>query len=296
MKESGKCSAYSCRNITVGSIDRYPGATYCFPHLKALEAMNEKRRPKPRVVYFAGFEQITEVASQARVPTIKSETGFRSSEAENADGLSIEKPNEPVNWVQTYLGAEKQKRKTMIRKWTLILLPILVIGGVAQWQDSIQDHKKAVNELKARNLLATKCFQISDEENAAKAGNVGTPARNEAVVKFYDHVLKSTCVEWGDGTLTSNPFFGIDTKSDMWSEFINAAQYTAGRWNAQEPFVLRCADGWNSPSIGMRGACSHHGGVVSGFNENKSWNLASHLGTESVLYPPLSKLQEAAMN
>ncbi|KZL26269.1 hypothetical protein [Pseudovibrio sp. Ad37] len=24
-----------------------------------------------------------------------------------------------------------------------------------------------------------------------------------------------------------------------------------------------CRDGWNSPSIGSRGACSHHGGVVS---------------------------------
>ena len=23
-----------------------------------------------------------------------------------------------------------------------------------------------------------------------------------------------------------------------------------------------CADGWNSPSIGRQGACSHHGGVV----------------------------------
>ncbi|GAB3164106.1 hypothetical protein GCM10027059_19570 [Myceligenerans halotolerans] len=27
---------------------------------------------------------------------------------------------------------------------------------------------------------------------------------------------------------------------------------------------LHCADGWNSPSIGKRGACSHHGGVVGG--------------------------------
>lgn len=29
-----------------------------------------------------------------------------------------------------------------------------------------------------------------------------------------------------------------------------------------EPF--RCADGWLSPSIGIQGACSHHGGVVGG--------------------------------
>lgn len=29
-----------------------------------------------------------------------------------------------------------------------------------------------------------------------------------------------------------------------------------------EPY--RCADGWESPSIGEQGACSHHGGVVGG--------------------------------
>lgn len=28
-----------------------------------------------------------------------------------------------------------------------------------------------------------------------------------------------------------------------------------------------CADGWNSPSIGKQGACSHHGGVVTNLNE-----------------------------
>lgn len=28
-----------------------------------------------------------------------------------------------------------------------------------------------------------------------------------------------------------------------------------------------CADGWASPSIGRRGACSHHGGVVSRWRE-----------------------------
>ena len=28
-----------------------------------------------------------------------------------------------------------------------------------------------------------------------------------------------------------------------------------------------CASGWISPSIGSRGACSHHGGVVSNLNE-----------------------------
>lgn len=28
------------------------------------------------------------------------------------------------------------------------------------------------------------------------------------------------------------------------------------------PSTVSCADGWDSPSIGRRGACSHHGGVV----------------------------------
>lgn len=31
------------------------------------------------------------------------------------------------------------------------------------------------------------------------------------------------------------------------------------------PYIpSHCADGWDSPSIGKQGACSHHGGVVSG--------------------------------
>lgn len=30
------------------------------------------------------------------------------------------------------------------------------------------------------------------------------------------------------------------------------------------PVPLHCADGWASPSIGLMGACSHHGGVVGG--------------------------------
>ncbi|WP_345780305.1 WYL domain-containing protein [uncultured Stenotrophomonas sp.] len=35
----------------------------------------------------------------------------------------------------------------------------------------------------------------------------------------------------------------------------------------------RCADGWRSPSIGVTGACSHHGGVVSGLTFVPLWRL-----------------------
>jgi hypothetical protein len=31
-----------------------------------------------------------------------------------------------------------------------------------------------------------------------------------------------------------------------------------------------CADGWNSPSIGRQGACSHHGGVVTRTIDNRT--------------------------
>ena len=34
-----------------------------------------------------------------------------------------------------------------------------------------------------------------------------------------------------------------------------------------------CADGWNSPSIGRQGACSHHGGVVTRFVDQRSDEL-----------------------
>jgi hypothetical protein len=42
-----------------------------------------------------------------------------------------------------------------------------------------------------------------------------------------------------------------------WSPSMLAVDYHA--------VLLRvtCADGWSSPSIGRRGACSHHGGVVT---------------------------------
>jgi len=36
----------------------------------------------------------------------------------------------------------------------------------------------------------------------------------------------------------------------------------------------RCTDGWRSPSIGSIGACSHHGGVVSGLRFVPWWKQA----------------------
>lgn len=45
-------------------------------------------------------------------------------------------------------------------------------------------------------------------------------------------------------------------------------------WVNGEDLPRRCADGWRSPSIGSVGACSHHGGVVSGLRFVPWWKQA----------------------
>lgn len=54
-------------------------------------------------------------------------------------------------------------------------------------------------------------------------------------------------------------------------------------------YCAECADGWPSPSIGQRGACSHHGGVVSRFVDNRTpllrglvWTLNGLCGVGAV--------------
>ncbi|MGQ0466340.1 MAG: hypothetical protein ACT4QG_13580 [Sporichthyaceae bacterium] len=41
---------------------------------------------------------------------------------------------------------------------------------------------------------------------------------------------------------------------------------------------IGCADGWNSPSIGRRGACSHHGVVVTRWTGSDGTELACGSG------------------
>lgn len=46
----------------------------------------------------------------------------------------------------------------------------------------------------------------------------------------------------------------------------------------------RCADGWRSPSIGEAGACSHHGGVVSGLTFVPLWRLILPCAAGSLIF------------
>ena len=46
----------------------------------------------------------------------------------------------------------------------------------------------------------------------------------------------------------------------------------------------RCADGWRSPSIGETGACSHHGGVVSGLEFVPLWRLILPFAAGSLIF------------
>ena len=46
----------------------------------------------------------------------------------------------------------------------------------------------------------------------------------------------------------------------------------------------RCADGWRSPSIGSMGACSHHGGVVSGLRFVPWWKQAMPFAVGALVF------------
>ena len=165
--------------------------------------------------------------------------------------------------------------------------------GLLTCNDIYQTLKAAIFTLTARNKMALTFFEIKGEDRAARAGDVGSPARQEAVVSFYDKVLKSPCVEWGDGAIFNNPFYQATEESWNWQEYKNALTYTAQRWNGIETFSLHCVDGWNSPSIGKLGACSHHGGVTSGFNQFSKWDLTNHITLGQAIFPPLAQLQNA---
>lgn len=288
------CSAVNCRNKPVGTIDRYEDAAYCYPHLMALVTMNENRRPKPKVTFFEDFESPSKLEAISPSPSemISRTSTFREAEESIRKVEQIQGKSKEPSQIRANDPAVKPKKKNT-RYWAAGLIVVLAFGVAAKSNSDNKAHKLAVEELEARNAFAAKCFQIDAEDEAARAGSVGSDAREKAVVVFYEQVLNRECVEFGDGSIFKNPFLNIDSSSPYWSQFMNALQYTAQRWNGIEPFVQRCRDGWISPSIGKRGACSHHGGVVSGFNEHKDSNLADQIDASSLIYPPLTQLIEA---
>jgi hypothetical protein len=261
----------------------------------ALATMNENRRPKPKVTFFPGFEVIESKANTNPNPSERVNR-IRTFEEAEKNSQEIKKTSQISSTVNFPIPVNgyTQKKSSTFRNFVVISLSILLIGGAVKWNAEENSHKLAIEKLEARNALASKCFLISEEDGAAKAGRAGSELRKNAVVAFYDRVVSSECIEFGDGSLFRNPFYGVNSNSSNWADFVSAFKYTAERWNGVEPFVLRCRDGWNSPSIGKRGACSHHGGVVSGFNEFKESNLADQIDSSNLLFPALAELEEAA--
>jgi hypothetical protein len=260
----------------------------------ALATMNENRRPKPKVTFFPGFE-VPE--SKPKINPTPSERISRIREFEAAE-KTIQEPKKvaPASIAKEHPKSvidSAPRTSHSFRNFIIISLSILLVGGAVKWNADEKSHKLAVEQLNERNAFASKCFAISEEDVAAKSGSAGSDSREKAVVAFYDRVINSECVEYGDGSIFKNPFYKIEPNSADWPDLVNAFKYSAERWNGIESFVMRCRDGWMSPSIGKRGACSHHGGVVSGFNENKNWDLSSHIGNVTPLYPPLYVLEEA---
>ena len=163
---------------------------------------------------------------------------------------------------------------------------VLLIGAIAINHLEIQSRNRAQAENSAKQKLISQCFSINDENIASQAGPVGSKERIQSTSDFYTKVLSSPCVIWSDGGILSNPFQGINSNSIQWQTLQRAYAFTLKRWNGIEPFTLHCADGWSSQSIGKKGACSHHGGVVNDFAINPTWSLVNDFDAGSVLYPP----------
>jgi hypothetical protein len=204
-----------------------------------------------------------------------------------AQGVGLPFPTEAKN-------ANEYRKGKKYLKWTTYFLLFFTGGGLLTWNDTVQTRNNAIEVLQARNELVKTCFNLMDENQAAMSGPVGSTARNNAVTTFYEKVIAAPCVVWGDGTVLKNLFYGINSNSANLTSLTKAYLYSLQRWNSIEEISLQCADGWYSPSIGKQGACSSHGGVVSGFNESKNSDLAGFLSSGEEIYPSLYILEEDA--
>jgi hypothetical protein len=255
--------------------------------------MNSNRRPKPTISYFENFNPVAAETSQDLTPQKRVSRISAFEEAEKKlDHGDRDETKAPLTQILNATTSKRNKKFLQVRNWISVSLILVAVLGIAGWNESVQSHKAAVQTLEDRNVLAAQCFKINDEDRAAKSGSIGSIERENAVVAFYDEVIKSKCVEWGDGSIFNNPFYEANEKSWNWQALKNAFSYSLQRWNGLESISLRCADGWNSPSIGKSGACSHHGGVVTGFNEFHKWNLINQISPGQAIYPSISSLSQ----
>ena len=296
-QEPSKCSAHGCRNDSLGIIEKDQKAPYCLMHISALVRSNRK---KPRIIF------ADSVTNDERLKVLKGEWRDKPIETNYLRSMATEprwqinseelasigaNSNSEVPVKEAFFKSNVKPRKSgSLVKGVLVTLILFVMMF---WYSDYQGTQDAVERLSDRNSYASKCIRLSEEDKAAKSGPVGSSVRNQEVTKFYTKLIKTECVEWGDGTILKNVFFGVSESSAIFGNLRNAFQYSLRRSNGIEPLTQQCADGWNSPSIGKQGACSSHGGVVSGFLEKNEWRLGNYLGNGEWIYPPLSELIEA---
>lgn len=159
----------------------------------------------------------------------------------------------------------------MKANWKRILGVVLVcvVGLVGHQAQLNEDKAKKISaqRLELKHIkYAKKCVQLDQSFEVAKAGPVGSKARVDAVNSYFEEILTAPCVLYLGWEVYLNPF--SDSKTAITKSQAIRAGYTHALrlWNQLEPFKMQCADGWLSPSIGKRGACSWHGGVVSFFD------------------------------
>jgi hypothetical protein len=245
--------------------------SYCLEHSKEFETL-----PGFKVIYVGKGEE----PKSAEVSVEISST------------TKIVPSTTPVESKVTSSKAASEGKKYF--RWAVYLVLFFGAGGLLSWNDNVQNRNSAIETLQTRNEFVNSCFALIEEDQAAKSGPVGSAERNSTVTTFYEKVIETPCVVWGDGTVLKNQFYKIDSSSINWSSLKTAYLYSLQRWNSIEAISLRCADGWQSPSIGKQGACSGHGGVVSGFSESRNSDLAYFLNSGEQIYPSLYVLEEAA--
>ena len=200
------------------------------------------------------------------------------------------------NEVQGDIAGVPRSIVSKFKKWAKslgMILMVFVIAGALIGNNQKQAEEAKAKAIAIKQQLSLECFKIQDEDVAMKAGNVGTSERQIAVDAFYNKVLTSPCVIWGDGTILTNPFQGIKSDDSNISLFKLAYYQSLRDWNGIEPFARQvCADGWASPSIGKSGACSSHGGVATQFKGEIKYQLGSVLsrsGMRTIYLPNSNK-------
>lgn len=259
------CTVEKSWHSTSGRVE-----SYCLEHSKEFETL-----PGFKVIYVGEGE----IPKSAEIS------------AEIDSSPKIDTRATPVESKVTRSNASGEVKKYL--RWTTYLVLFFALGGLLTWNDNVQTRNSAIQTLETRNEFVKSCFALTEEDQAAKTGPVGSAERNAAVTTFYEKVLETPCVVWGDGTVLKNQFYKIDSSSINWDSLKTAYLYSLQRWNSIEAISLRCADGWQSPSIGKQGACSGHGGVVSGFSERKNSDIAHFLSGGEQIYPSLYILEEA---